>query len=165
MGEPAPFFGESNIWRRLLRSSEGTSAVEFAIVLNLLILLIMGMLEFGLAFSMRQVIINASREGARYGIVYKVDAAGDRIAPANLTPSIHDWVLSSSSGGLGLTSILPANANPAVTVSGTGATSGQTGSNLSVTVTCEYPFWLMDRLLPILGEKLQLTATTVMRVE
>ena len=165
MGESAPLPGETRLGRRFLRSSEGSAAVEFAIVLNLLLLMIMGMLEFGLAFSMKQVIINASREGARYGIAYRVDALGDRIVPLNLGPSISNWVLEPASGGLGLTSILPADSNPAVTVSGAGAATGTTGSDLRVTVTCNYPFWVMNKFIPGLGDTMTLAGTTVMRVE
>ena len=165
MGESAPLPGETKLWRRFLRSTEGSAAVEFAIILNLLFLMIMGMMEFGMAFSMRQVIINASREGARYGIAYKVDTQGIRVPPTQLTPSIRNFILSTSGDGLGLTNILPANANPAVTVDGTGAATGQTGSTLRVTVTCQYPFWVMDKLLPVLGSNLTLAGTTVMRVE
>jgi Flp pilus assembly protein TadG len=171
MGTPAPLSDEVKFWRRLLRNSEGTAAVEFALVLNLFFLLIMGMLEFGLAFSMRQVIINASREGARYGVVFTVDGQGNRVAPINFAsaqppkPLITDWVLDPDSGGLGLRNLLPANSNPQVQVNGNGATTGQTGSDLRVTVSCEYPFFIMNKLVPLLEDKLQLTATTVMRVE
>ena len=165
MGESAPLPGETKLWRRFLRSSEGSAAVEFAIVLNLLLLMIMGMLEFGLAFSMKQVIINASREGARYGVVYQVDNLGNPVLPTQRIPSISDWVLDPASGGLGLRSMLPADSNPAITVAGAGAATGTTGSDLRVTVTCEYPFWIMNKLLPALGSKMTLAGTTVMRVE
>jgi Flp pilus assembly protein TadG len=56
--------------RRELRSDRGTSLVEFAIVLPLLFLLVFGLIEFGLLFYNKAVITNASREGARAGIVY-----------------------------------------------------------------------------------------------
>lgn len=45
--------------------------VEFAIILPLLLLLIFGMIEFGCIFYDMQVLTNAAREGARYGIVSK----------------------------------------------------------------------------------------------
>jgi len=174
MGESAPLPGETKLWRRFLKSSEGAAAVEFALILNILFLMILGMLEFGLAFSMRQVIINASREGARYGIVYTAVPTADgtvvRVPPINFPSankaSISDWVLlGPPSGGLGLRSLLPANSNPAVMVAGAGAATGTTGGDLRVTVTCEYPFFVMNRLLPLLGDKLTLAGTTVMRVE
>jgi hypothetical protein len=50
-------------------NQKGTTAVEFAIVLSLLIALIFGIIEFGLFMFNRQVITNAAREGARAGII------------------------------------------------------------------------------------------------
>ena len=50
-------------------NQKGATAVEFAIVLSLLITLIFGIIEFGLVMFNRQVITNAAREGARAGIV------------------------------------------------------------------------------------------------
>ena len=54
-------------------SQKGATAVEFAIVLPLLVLLIFAMIEFGLYLFNRQVITNAAREGARYGVVARED--------------------------------------------------------------------------------------------
>ena len=53
-------------------NQKGTTAVEFAIVLSLLITLIFGIIEFGLVMFNRQVITNAAREGARAGIIARV---------------------------------------------------------------------------------------------
>jgi hypothetical protein len=50
-------------------SQKGATAVEFAIVLPLLILLLFGMVEFGLYLFNRHVITNGAREGARAGII------------------------------------------------------------------------------------------------
>lgn len=55
--------------RRLSKSQQGAAAVEFAVVFPLLIILLFGMIEFGLYLFNRQVITNACREGARYGVV------------------------------------------------------------------------------------------------
>lgn len=56
--------------QNIVRSSEGgTAMVEFAIVLPLLLLLVFGMIEFGLLIYNKQILTNASREGARAGIV------------------------------------------------------------------------------------------------
>jgi Flp pilus assembly protein TadG len=52
-----------------LQNNRGVAAVEFAICLPILILLVCGSIEFGLLFYNQQVITNASREGARAGIV------------------------------------------------------------------------------------------------
>ena len=55
------------------KSQKGATAVEFAIVLPLLVLLIFAMIEFGLYLFNRQVITNAAREGARFGVVARED--------------------------------------------------------------------------------------------
>ena len=46
----------------------GAAAVEFAVILPLLVVLVFGMIEFGIMFYNKAVITNASREGARAGI-------------------------------------------------------------------------------------------------
>jgi hypothetical protein len=55
--------------RKILKDRDGQALVEFAIVLPLLVVLLIGMMEFGLLLYNQQVITNASREGARFGIV------------------------------------------------------------------------------------------------
>ncbi|MCB2294204.1 pilus assembly protein [Clostridium algoriphilum] len=52
-----------------LRNEKGQSLVEFAILLPLLILLLMGILEFGIMLNSYLTIHNSAREGARLGIV------------------------------------------------------------------------------------------------
>jgi hypothetical protein len=52
-----------------LRNEKGQSLVEFAILLPILLLLLMGILEFGIILNSYLTINNASREGARLGIV------------------------------------------------------------------------------------------------
>ena len=52
-----------------IKNQKGAAIVEFAIVAPLLVLLVIGICEFGLLWYNSQVIINASREGARAGIV------------------------------------------------------------------------------------------------
>ena len=59
--------------KNLLRSkrrNRGAALVEFAIILPLLLVILIGILEFGLLFYNKQIITNASREAARAGIAY-----------------------------------------------------------------------------------------------
>jgi Flp pilus assembly protein TadG len=58
--------------KKKLRRETGGAAVEFAIILPLLILILFGTVEFGLLLYNKQVLTNASREGARAGIVIEV---------------------------------------------------------------------------------------------
>lgn len=59
--------------RRRLRDGRGQSLVEFAIVFPVFIVLLAGMIDFGLALFSDVTIINAAREGARLGIVQPGD--------------------------------------------------------------------------------------------
>lgn len=58
------------------RSDQGVSAVEFALILPVLLLLTFGFIEFSVLLFDKAVITNASREGARFGIVYATDDDG-----------------------------------------------------------------------------------------
>jgi Flp pilus assembly protein TadG len=57
---------------RTIRSNEGTAAVEFAVILPLLLTMLFGVIEFGLLLYDKAVLTNACREGARYGIVSRI---------------------------------------------------------------------------------------------
>ncbi len=59
------------------KGQSGASAVEFAIVLPILVLLVFGIIEFSVAFYDKAMITNASREGARAGIVFRVPPVTD----------------------------------------------------------------------------------------
>jgi Flp pilus assembly protein TadG len=50
---------------RRKRDDEGASAVELALVMPVLLLILFGIIEFGLAFSRNIAITNAAHEGAR----------------------------------------------------------------------------------------------------
>jgi Flp pilus assembly pilin Flp len=58
------------------RGEDGAAAVEFALLLPLLVLLLFGIIEFGFAFSTRIQATNAAREAARQAVV-GVDDWGD----------------------------------------------------------------------------------------
>ena len=53
-----------------LVEERGAAAVEFAIILPLLVVFLFGIIEFSLMFYDKAVITNASREGARRGILF-----------------------------------------------------------------------------------------------
>lgn len=59
-----------------LRREEGQSYLETALVLPILILLVMGVLDIGRAFNAYVVVMNAAREGARYGIAHSGNVDG-----------------------------------------------------------------------------------------
>ena len=57
--------------RSKARSERGAAAVEFAIVLPLLAAVLFGIMEFSLIMYDKALITSASREGARFGSLYK----------------------------------------------------------------------------------------------
>jgi Flp pilus assembly protein TadG len=103
--------------RQKLPREEGAAAVEFALIVGVLAMLIFGMLQFGVAFFSLQNLRSAAREGARVGAVGgTVTQVKQRVADASLGS-------------------LPAN-SPAVTVQST--TNGSTWTT-ATTKACPPP--------------------------
>lgn len=134
--------------RKIIRDQRGGSAVEFAILLLVLLLIVFGIIEFGLIFYNQQVITNASREAARYGIVSRVP----RYTAAEVAQVVNNYC----QGRLYPQS---STASPTVTVSAPSGTGF--GADLEVSVSWPYDFiFLPDYLL---GRPLY--AKTVMKYE
>lgn len=77
--------------RRLARAERGAAAVEFAVILPVLIAITFGIVQFGFAFSVYNTMLNASREAARAMAVEEFDAAqGEALANdyLNVYPSM-----------------------------------------------------------------------------
>jgi Flp pilus assembly protein TadG len=55
--------------KRLTRNERGTALLETALVLPIVLLVSVGIFEFGRAYQMEQVLTNAAREGARVAIL------------------------------------------------------------------------------------------------
>jgi Flp pilus assembly protein TadG len=73
------------------KKEEGASLVEFAILAPLFVALLFGLVEFGLAMYSKGVLTNASREGARYGVVY----ASPRKTDAEITSKVQEYLSNS----------------------------------------------------------------------
>jgi Flp pilus assembly protein TadG len=124
----------------------GASAVEFALLLPVLMLILFGIIEFGMVMYSREVLTNASREGARAGIVQQI--------PKPTTGQIQTVVTNYLTG----TGINPSNVT--VTVAGAG---GIFPNNL--TVSTSYPYQFFAPGILGLGTSITLTTQTVMRHE
>ena len=133
--------------RKIIRNQRGGSAVELAIVLFVLLLIVFGIIEFGLIFYNKNVITNASREGARFGIVSRI--------PRYTADEVAQVIYNYCQGRL-----YPQNGTlPAVSVSAPSGTGF--GTDLEVSVSWPYDFiFLPDYLL---GKPLY--AKTVMKYE
>jgi Flp pilus assembly pilin Flp len=148
-------------FRHWCRDNRGVAMVEFAIIVTLFLTIVAGIIDLGHAFYLQHIVTNASREGARYGVAYHTDANHNRLPPSSLDPSIKDYVLINLKYG----NLLPSDPPPDVVPTGPGATSGNYGDELDVTVTATKTWFILNGFIPTLGSTRTLTATTAMRCE
>jgi Flp pilus assembly protein TadG len=79
--------------------SRGAAAVEFAIVLTLLLLIVFGVIDFGRGYNAKETLTQAAREGARLvalnqtNVVSRTQAAATGLSPVSVN------VLQSCPGG------------------------------------------------------------------
>jgi len=133
------------ICRSCRTKRRGASAVEFAVVAPVFFLFIFGMFEFGRVVMVQQFLTNATREGARVGIL-------DNSTTSEVTTAVNTYLNSANIQGATIT-VTP---NPPST-----ATYGS-----PVTVSVSVPFskvsWLPS---PMFLSGKTLTASSVMRRE
>jgi Flp pilus assembly protein TadG len=146
--------------RRLVKETRGVAMVEFALILIILLTILLGVIQFGLIWYTKYAVTCASREGARYGVVYQAAADGTRIPPVNLSPTIQQVVTTY------LSKLCPTLNSGMYTiyVGGTGYTTGTAGTDLIVRVTCQNPWNLLGWLIPSL-DSLSFKAETTMKCE
>jgi Flp pilus assembly protein TadG len=130
------------------RGQEGAAAVEFAIILPILLVLTLGALDLGHMYYIDHLITNASREGARYAAKY----TGDTNVPNSSQVSTYvKTTLNYDSFNL-----------PSLTVTAVPVGSFPT-QIVTVTVTAQKQWWVLGSLLGFAPKTL--TAQTAMNVE
>lgn len=128
---------------------QGAAAVEFALILPILLLVFFGMVELSLALYDKAILTNASREGARAGIVLS--------SPKMTDAQIRAVVLNYTNGSL---ISLGTTTAPTVTVSQSSPASFP--NPLRVTVSYTYKGLGVGTLLGALGSPIVLTSSTSM---
>jgi Flp pilus assembly pilin Flp len=152
--------------KTLLSSQNGATAVEFAIILPLLLVLIFGIIEFGLFLYNRQVITNAAREGARAGIVVRIPRLSDAQIETLVRNYSEQRLVTYGSGTLNIPLPLDRR-DPAGNLLGVDSDGnpilGHFGDFLTIRVT--YPYdWLFLSTLGI-GPPQTIQAVSRMRIE
>ncbi len=127
----------------LLRDQRGQAMVELALVLPILLVLLMGAIEFGRIYHNHLIITNASREGARVAMLGRSDA---------------DIVNRVNQAATGLD---PAGLQTTVTPASSQRTSG-TMATVEVRYSTSLVFPLFENFVP---NPLPITSRTTMRVE
>ena len=135
---------------RKRRFESGTTMVEAAIAMPVMLLLLFGIAEFGIQFTRWNSLTNAVREGARAGVVFRSPCAAGTVTTLVQT-TVSNFA---QSAGIDTASI-----NTTVT----GACTG-TGTQLTVTSSVPYASVALSALAG-LAPTTNLTARTVMRNE
>lgn len=134
---------------RWMEDESGQALIEFALITPFLLMMLIGIIEFGRAWNLHQVVTDASREGARKGAIWD---------PAVTENDVRNVVLQR----LGAAGVPPA----AVTITLNNVLGG-TDTPLDVRVSVPYRFMFFGPLVGwTLGERdIQLVASTTMRNE
>ncbi|MEM5338101.1 TadE/TadG family type IV pilus assembly protein [Paraburkholderia azotifigens] len=133
-------------------SQRGAAAIEFAIVLPLLLLVVFGIVELGIALYDKAMITNASREGARAGVVLRNPKPTSQDITNVVLAYCQNYLLTFGTGN-----------TPTVTVpSGVGGTFG---TPLTVTVSYQYSGLGLGAMLSAFTGPIVMTATTIMNNE
>ena len=139
-----------------IHEESGASLIEFVIVLIPLLVLLFASIEFGVAGYNKAMITNASREGARAGIVF--DAANppaNRISDADISQIVLNYCQNN------LITFGPV-ATPVVAISRAG---NEPGDGLTVSVVYNYGFLILQNLIPGFNPTINLKAQSIMRME
>ncbi len=136
-----------------LRCQKGVAAVEFAILLPLLMIILFGIIEFGLLLYDKQVIINASREGVRAGI------SGVDVSDTEIEAVVDNYVANN------LITFGTTPTSPVTTIEPASRTGMGFGDDVTVTVTYNYDFLIIpDFLFGFTGVQ-TLATKTVMKMQ
>lgn len=145
--------------KTLLNKNRGASAVEFAIILPLLVLLLFGIIELSFLLYDQAMITNASREGARAGIVFRSPAVSDTEITSIVNKYLGTHLI--NLGGKKSPSSDPVT-GATVLVTRTG---GSPGGEVKVRVGYTYSFLVLPQLASSLGGGINMAAETIMRME
>ncbi len=147
-----------------LKDQKGAAAVEFAIILPLLTVLVFGIIEFSLALYDKAVITNASREGGRSGIVFRYDPVNKVYNP--LTEAEISAIVNNYTSNYLVTFGSSSNAATTVTrVDNDGSGDISPGDDLIVMVRYEYGYLVLPNFVTSISGPIHLAASTVMRME
>jgi len=134
-----------------LNNEKGIAAIEFGLILPVLLFLVMGIIDFGMLMTSRASMVSASREGARAGIVVAVPS----VTEAEIATVVRNALTNSGWDEADVALV-------DVDVTGAG---GAFGTDLTVGVNSNYSFLVLSKLIPSIDDQLLLNASTTMKNE
>lgn len=149
---PISIFRPKRHGQNCLRHQKGQALVEFALVTPLLLLLVFGIIEFGMLWKSQQVLTDAAREGARSAVIANDDVDTDSVH------SIIESALDRGGVSLATSTITLEPADPK-------ASSVTTGTRVTVSIEHTYDFLVFDHLVEWAAGDVTLRTSSIMRKE
>jgi Flp pilus assembly protein TadG len=119
----------------LIRDRRGQALVEFALILPIILLLVVGMLEFARAWNLHQVMTDAAREGARRAVLADTKSpkgqTQDSVRAAMWTYLARFGYDPHYSSIMSASTITPVDSFKV------------TGANITINLACPYRFWVL----------------------
>jgi Flp pilus assembly protein TadG len=115
---------QSMRWRR---DDRGTALIEMAFTLPLLLLISIGIIEFGRAFQTWQILTNAAREGARVAVL-------PGISDSMVTARVQEYIQAG---------VLDPSVTPTITIQRNATISYGSGTATGSKVSVSYPYHFM----------------------
>jgi len=139
-----------------MRSERGAELIEFALVFPILLLLVLGMVDFGFLFQRYEVLTNAAREGARLYVLPGYDANDTKSRVCNFVQN----------GGVPITGSCPNPTNPVITPTDVTITlsGGATVAARRVTVRYTNSYLFVGPIIGLFGGSLSTTPITTVAV-
>jgi Flp pilus assembly protein TadG len=142
--------------RRRIKSERGAALLEAAITIPMLLLVSVGIFEFGRAYQTWQILTNAAREGARIAVL-----------PGYTAADVQDRVTQYVRQGIGDNTVTPTVVLTPVSIDPPGATPAFPAAQVTVTMT--HTYLLMGPVSGLLGggswSSITLAARSTMRIE
>ncbi len=138
--------------KSMIKNEEGQALSEFALVLPVMLLILFGIIQFGIIFNNYIEITAASRQGARTGAVSQ--SAGCSAEPSDITSAAQQ-----AATGLNM-STMTVTSNISTLCAANNGTVPE-GGELTVTVT--YPYTVS--ILGLVVSNGNLSSSTTMRIE
>jgi Flp pilus assembly protein TadG len=141
--------------RRPGRGDRGQSLVEFTLVVPLFLLLVAGMVDFGMGLYSNITVINAAREGARLSVTAPGDPSAVEARVRAMASGLNDSDMTVT------TSCQRPNPAPATTWTSCGSPQYQPGD--AVVVKVDYVYRMIWPLA--FGNRIPMSSTVRMRIE
>jgi len=156
------------------QSNSGQAVLELAFVLPMVLLLLLGLIEFGVLFYNKAMITNASREGARAGMTYTTTYNSSTDSSSYWSVAAMQSAVTTAVNNYLQTRLINFGGVPtwSTNASRSGYSPGDPdyplynsiGGTVDVTVTYNHTFLVFPRFIG-LGSTISIAGETVMRLE